>query len=129
MFNFFAEPTDMHIHRALVDIDIAAPHAVEQLLAREHAARVLHEVAQEAEFGWPQRQHLLQPPRQLRRIQLPGERLLEAVEPFLFNLFSDPDIFRLPLGFLTQKWFARAFSKRGSSQDSGSPTASSAPRT
>jgi ferrochelatase len=28
------------------------------------------------------------------------------VRPFLFNLFSDPDIFRLPLGWLTQRPFA-----------------------
>ena len=43
---------------------------------------------------------------------LGGPDSIEAVEPFLFNLFSDPDIFKLPLGFLTQKWFARAISRR-----------------
>ena len=43
---------------------------------------------------------------------LGGPDSLEAVEPFLFNLFSDPDIFRLPLGFLTQKPFARLISRR-----------------
>jgi len=32
----FAQPPIMHIHGTLVDIDIAAPHAVEQLLAAEH---------------------------------------------------------------------------------------------
>ncbi|MEW6329979.1 MAG: ferrochelatase [Pseudomonadota bacterium] len=37
---------------------------------------------------------------------LGGPDSLEAVRPFLFNLFSDPDIFRLPLGWLTQKPFA-----------------------
>jgi len=37
---------------------------------------------------------------------LGGPDSLEAVRPFLFNLFSDPDIFRLPLGFLTQRPFA-----------------------
>src|SRR5262249_59761756 len=37
-----AQPADMDVDRALVDIDLAAPHAVEQLLAREHAARPLH---------------------------------------------------------------------------------------
>lgn len=30
----------------------------------------------------------------------------EAVRPFLYNLFSDPDIFEFPLGSLTQKFFA-----------------------
>lgn len=43
---------------------------------------------------------------------LGGPDSLEAVEPFLFNLFSDPDIFKLPLGFLTQKPFARLLARR-----------------
>ncbi|MEE8482438.1 MAG: ferrochelatase [Acidiferrobacterales bacterium] len=43
---------------------------------------------------------------------LGGPDSLQAVEPFLFNLFSDPDIFKFPLGFITQKWFARAISRR-----------------
>lgn len=43
---------------------------------------------------------------------LGGPDSLEAVEPFLFNLFSDPDIFKFPLGFITQKWFARLISRR-----------------
>ncbi len=37
---------------------------------------------------------------------LGGPDSLAAVRPFLFNLFSDPDIFRLPLARLTQKPFA-----------------------
>ena len=43
---------------------------------------------------------------------LGGPDSLAAVQPFLFNLFSDPDIFKLPLGFITQKPFARFISKR-----------------
>jgi ferrochelatase len=43
---------------------------------------------------------------------LGGPDSLSAVEPFLYNLFSDPDIFRLPLAFLTQKPFARMLSRR-----------------
>jgi ferrochelatase len=43
---------------------------------------------------------------------LGGPDSMEAVEPFLFNLFSDPDIFKLPLGRLTQKPFARLVSRR-----------------
>ncbi|MHB8345680.1 MAG: ferrochelatase [Acidiferrobacterales bacterium] len=43
---------------------------------------------------------------------LGGPDSLDAVEPFLFNLFSDPDIFRLPLAFLTQRVFARILSRR-----------------
>jgi ferrochelatase len=43
---------------------------------------------------------------------LGGPDSLDAVEPFLFNLFSDPDIFRVPLARLTQKPFARMVSRR-----------------
>lgn len=45
-------------------------------------------------------------------LNLGGPDSLDAVEPFLFNLFSDPDIFRLPLGFLTQKPFAWLIARR-----------------
>ncbi len=37
-----------------------------------------------------------------------GPNSLEAVEPFLFNLFRDPDIFKIPWG---QKYFAKIISK------------------
>ncbi len=43
---------------------------------------------------------------------LGGPDSLNSVEPFLFNLFSDPDIFKLPLAFLTQRLFARAVARR-----------------
>src|SRR4030066_1526631 len=43
---------------------------------------------------------------------LGGPDSLDTVEPFLFNLFADPDIFKLPLGFLTQKPFARLLARR-----------------
>ena len=43
---------------------------------------------------------------------LGGPDSLAAVEGFLFNLFSDPDIFKFPLGFLTQKLFARLIARR-----------------
>ena len=33
-------------------------------------------------------------------LQLGGPDKLDDVEPFLFNLFSDPDIIRLPVPFL-----------------------------
>ena len=45
-------------------------------------------------------------------LNLGGPDSLDAVEPFLFNLFSDPDIFKLPLGFIFQKPFARLISRR-----------------
>ena len=43
---------------------------------------------------------------------LGGPTSLDAVEGFLFNLFSDRDIFRIPLGALLQKPFAYLVSKR-----------------
>ena len=45
-------------------------------------------------------------------LNLGGPDSLATVQPFLYNLFSDPDIFKFPLGFITQKWFARFVSKR-----------------
>jgi len=47
---------------------------------------------------------------------LGGPDSLESVRPFLFNLFSDPDIFRLPLGFLTQRPFAALIAWRRAPQ-------------
>jgi len=43
---------------------------------------------------------------------LGGPDSLESVRPFLFNLFSDPDIFRLPLAFITQRPFAALIARR-----------------
>src|SRR3954454_16203053 len=45
-----AQPPDMHIDGALVDIDIATPHTIEQLLARIDAARALHQEFEQTEF-------------------------------------------------------------------------------
>lgn len=46
--------------------------------------------------------------------QLGGPDSLDAVEPFLYNLFLDPDIFDFPGAFLTRKLFARRISSRRS---------------
>jgi ferrochelatase len=47
--------------------------------------------------------------------QLGGPDSLEAVEPFLYNLFADPDIIELPAGWLLRKplawWIARRRAK------------------
>ena len=43
---------------------------------------------------------------------LGGPDSLAAVEPFLCNLFSDPDIFKIPLGWLLQKPLARWIAHR-----------------
>ncbi|MDH4069305.1 MAG: ferrochelatase [Ignavibacteria bacterium] len=44
--------------------------------------------------------------------QLGGPDSLESVEPFLFNLFTDPDIIDLPFAFLFRKPLARLISRR-----------------
>jgi ferrochelatase len=43
-------------------------------------------------------------------LQLGGPNSLDAVEPFLYNLFCDPDILDLPGAFLFRKGLARAIS-------------------
>jgi len=45
-------------------------------------------------------------------LQLGGPDSLESVEPFLYNLFSDPDIIDLPLAFLFRKPLARLIANR-----------------
>jgi ferrochelatase len=45
-------------------------------------------------------------------LQLGGPDSLEAVKPFLYNLFCDPDIIDLPLAFLFRKALARFVSSR-----------------
>jgi protoporphyrin/coproporphyrin ferrochelatase len=44
-------------------------------------------------------------------LQLGGPDSLDAVEPFLYNLFCDPDIIDLPLAFLFRKFLARRISR------------------
>lgn len=44
-------------------------------------------------------------------LNLGGPDTLSAVEPFLVNLFSDPDIFRIPLGTVVQKPLARVIAR------------------
>lgn len=45
-------------------------------------------------------------------LNMGGPDSLQAVEPFLYNLFSDRDLIQLPLGALLQKPFARLISRR-----------------
>lgn len=45
-------------------------------------------------------------------LQLGGPDRLDAVEPFLYNLFIDPDIIDLPGAFLFRKGLARLISRR-----------------
>jgi protoporphyrin/coproporphyrin ferrochelatase len=44
-------------------------------------------------------------------LQLGGPDSLDAVEPFLYNLFCDPDIINFPGSFLFRKWLARTISR------------------
>src|ERR1700724_309218 len=45
-----AQAADMDVDGALVDIDVAAPHAIEQLLAGKYPAGALHPIFQQAEL-------------------------------------------------------------------------------
>ncbi|MDX2085826.1 MAG: ferrochelatase [Candidatus Melainabacteria bacterium] len=45
-------------------------------------------------------------------LNLGGPDSLDAVQPFLYNLFADPDIFRLPFSFITQRLFATVISSK-----------------
>src|ERR1044071_2640705 len=49
-----AQPPDVHVDGTLVDVDIATPHAVEQLFAGIDAARVLHQEFEQPELGRPE---------------------------------------------------------------------------
>jgi ferrochelatase len=42
-------------------------------------------------------------------LNLGGPTSIDTIEPFLYNLFRDPDIFKIPIG---QKFFAKVISKR-----------------
>lgn len=44
--------------------------------------------------------------------QLGGPDSLQSVEPFLYNLFCDPDIIEIPLGFLLRKPLAKWIARR-----------------
>src|SRR5579872_2051010 len=48
-----AQAADMHVHGALVDIDVAAPDAVEQLLAGKHAPGMFEKEFEQAVLGRP----------------------------------------------------------------------------
>src|SRR3954470_19073936 len=49
-----AQTADVNVDGALVDINFRAPDAVEQLLAREHAPRPLHQKLEQAVLGRPE---------------------------------------------------------------------------
>ncbi len=52
------------------------------------------------------------PPYGVVLLNLGGPDSLEGVEPFLYNLFRDPDLIQLPLGLFWQKRFAKLVSRR-----------------
>ncbi|MGI8544152.1 MAG: ferrochelatase [Aridibacter sp.] len=45
-------------------------------------------------------------------LNLGGPDSLDAVEPFLYNLFSDPDIINFPGSFLFREWLAKLISSK-----------------
>src|SRR5262245_36245872 len=44
------QPADMGVDAAGLDLALVAPHPLQQALARQHAPRALHEVAEQLEF-------------------------------------------------------------------------------
>ncbi len=54
---------------------------------------------------------MLEAPVAVMLMNMGGPDSLDAVEPFLFNLFRDHDLIPLPLGFLWQRRFARMVSR------------------
>ncbi len=50
-----AQAPDVDVDRALLDIDVVAPHVVQQLRARMHALRTREQEAQQPEFGGAER--------------------------------------------------------------------------
>ena len=50
-----AKPADVDIDRALFDIDVTAPHAIEKLRAAVNAIGMQHEELEEPIFGRPER--------------------------------------------------------------------------
>src|SRR5262249_48899165 len=64
-----AQTADMHVDRPLVDIDVAAPYAVEQLRPAEDATWALHEKLEQAKFGRPE-MHLAAIPRHAMRFTI-----------------------------------------------------------
>lgn len=58
----------------------------------------------------------MHPPTAVVLFNLGGPDSLAAVEPFLFNLFSDPEIFKFPFPRLTQRLAARLIARRRAPQ-------------
>src|SRR3546814_14568400 len=49
-----AQAADVHIDGARLDVDVAAPDRIQELLASEYPPRMLHQVAQQAELRRPE---------------------------------------------------------------------------
>ena len=61
----------MHVDRALLDVDVVAPHLVEQLRAAVHALGMRHEEVQQPELGRA---------RAATRCPLDGDAMRDGVE-------------------------------------------------
>src|SRR5690606_6195183 len=55
------EPPDMHVDRARVDVDVAAPDTIEQLFPAPDSPGFLHQRRQQPELGRPELQWLAAP--------------------------------------------------------------------
>src|SRR3712207_7090894 len=52
-----AQPADVDVHGARLDVQVGAPDRVQHLLAREHPARVPHQEFQQAVLGGRSEEH------------------------------------------------------------------------
>ena len=73
----FAEAADVDVHGAGVDIDVAAPDAVEELFAGPDAAGFFHEGGEKPEFRWAE-----------------FDRLVGTLDPVGFGIERDIPIFQ-----------------------------------
>ena len=73
-----AQRLDVHVDRAALALKVIAPHALHQLLAREHATRVLHERKQQLVFLVRERDLLSVRQHRVRRRVGPDHAQLQA---------------------------------------------------
>src|SRR5207253_3588406 len=53
-----AQPPDVDVHRACLDVNIMPPDRIEQLLAREDTTGIPQEMTQQAKFRWAEMNRL-----------------------------------------------------------------------
>ena len=74
--DLLAQPTHVHVHSAAVAVEVIAPHARQQQIAREHRALMAHQLSQQAELLGAQHQLLVAQKRAAAdQVQASGRRI------------------------------------------------------